>query len=298
MNEGDPVTVPPHDASPRSGSATSLVLSIVGLYLRRVGSWISTANLVALAEEAGVSAPLARTAIARLKKRGILVPESSGKSAGYRLPPSAEDILRRGDRRIFSVHKMEPSDPWCLISFSIPESQRSVRGQLRRRLLWIGAGLISSALWICPDFLRSEVEDILTDLDVRSHAVLFTTSQPIVAGRIEDAIAQWWDLERIASLHEEFAEMARQLLAAPAPDARTAFRDYVRGIDSWRVIPYLDPGLAFEILPPTWPGRETERLFEDLSEHLSSQAWDFVCETVGATTHTATGSTLTALKAS
>lgn len=274
------MTAPPHASNRRSGSATSLVLSIVGLYLRRVGGWISTADLVALAAEAGVSGPLARTSIARLKKRGILAPKAVDRSAGYCLPAAAEDILSRGDRRIFSVRHMSADSKWCVISFSIPESKRAVRGQLRRQLTWIGAGLLSSGLWIVPDFLRDEVEEILVGLDARQYAVLLRTEQPIVDGPIKDAIATWWDLERLACLHEEFAATCRQILAQPADDDAAAFRGYVTGIDSWRAIPYLDPGLDYDLLPADWPGRETEALFTELSTRLADASWAFVAATV------------------
>jgi phenylacetic acid degradation operon negative regulatory protein len=277
------VTRSPYNASPRSGSATSLVLTIVGLYLRRLGGHISTADLVALAGEAGVSAPLARTSIARLKKRGILTPDAVGSAAGYRLARGAADMLEHGDRRIFHVRHMSVDDPWCVVSFSIPESKRAVRGQLRRRLAWIGAGMLASGLWILPDFLRGEVEEILADLGVRECAVLLRTEQPIVAGSIQDAVATWWDLRSLAELHISFAEVVRGILRDADGETRAAFAGYVGAIDSWRVIPYLDPGLAPEVLPDGWPGRETSALFNEVSSRLAGPAWSFVEECVGAT---------------
>jgi len=272
---------PREDAAPRSGSATPLLMTVIGLYLRRIGGRISTADLVALAQYAAVSEPLARTSIARLKKRGVLVPDASNGSAGYRLSVGVERIFERGDRRIFHVHRMESDDAWCVISFSIPESQRAVRGLLRRRLVSIGAGLISPALWICPDHLRCEVEQILTELDVRSHAVLFTTSRPRVAGSLSDAVAHWWDLPRLAALHRQFAESATRILDRVEPAGVPAFRGYVIGIDAWRVVSYLDPGLPYDLLPPDWPGRRAEMLFATLSALLAEPAWEFVADTVG-----------------
>ncbi len=269
------MTTPPTEASPRSGSATSLVLTIIGLYLRRTGGWVATADLVNLAGEIDVSVSLARTAIARLKKRGLLVAEQR-EAAGYALPARAQRILAQGDRRIFSARIMGPSDPWCVISFSIPESMRAVRGQLRRRLTWIGGGLIAPALWICPDFLRDEVEQILDELDVRRFAVLLRTDRPTVSGALEGAVQQWWDLDRIARLHEEFIDRVEPLLVEPARDDADAFRRYVVGIDAWRLIPYLDPGLPYDLLPVDWPGRTTTRLLATLSERFADAAWGHV----------------------
>jgi phenylacetic acid degradation operon negative regulatory protein len=47
---------------------------------------------------------------------------------------------------------------------------------------------------------------------------------------------------------------------------------YVRGIDLWRPIPYLDPGLADSVLPSGWPGHDSEELFAALSL-LAGDAW-------------------------
>lgn len=264
------------DADSRAGTATSLVRSVVGLYLRRLDAWIATADLIALLEDLGVSAAVGRTAIARVKQKHLLVSERTPRGAGYRLNEEAVGMLRAGDRRIFAPRRMAAGDPWCLLSFSIPESQRAIRHQLRRRLHWIGCGTVSPALWICPAFLAAEVEEILDDLSLRKHATLFRASDARVAGSLRDSVATWWDLTGIAALHDEFITAASVLLATPPTDGADAFRRYVRGIDSWRPIPYLDPGLSVELLPANWSGDHSEQIFAQLGERLAGPAFDHV----------------------
>jgi phenylacetic acid degradation operon negative regulatory protein len=273
------MTVAADDFSSRPGSATSLVLTIVGLYLRRVGGWISTAGLVRLADEVGSPGPLTRTAIARLKKRGILAGSRRDGVAGYAVRQEAVRILERGDRRIFAPRNMVADGSWCLISFSLPEDRRQVRHQLRRRLSWIGCGIVAPALWICPDYLSDEVEEILRDLGIRNAATVFRTELPRVDGPIEEAIAQWWDLPAIDALHRDFIKTIDGLLPA-SPSSAEAFRAYVTGIDAWRIIPYLDPGLPLSLLPTDWPGRESNALFAELSDLLAEPAWQHVRQVV------------------
>jgi len=274
------MTVAADDFSSRPGSGTSLVLTIVGLYLRRVGGWMPTAGLVRLADEVGSPGPLTRTAIARLKKRGILAGTRRDGVAGYAVRAEAVRMLERGDRRIFAPRNMAADAPWCLISFSLPEDQRQVRHQLRRRLSWIGCGTVAPALWICPDFLSEEVEEILRDLGIRNAATVFRTELPRTGGPIDEAIAQWWDLPAIDALHRDFIKTMDGLLPA-SPSSADAFRAYVTGIDAWRVIPYLDPGLPLSLLPADWPGRESTALFAELSDRLAGPAWQHV-RSVGA----------------
>jgi phenylacetic acid degradation operon negative regulatory protein len=264
------------DMDSRPGSTSSLLRTVVGLYLRRLGGWIAIADLIVLLEQLGVSAPLTRTGVVRLKKKQLLVPRAVDGVAGYALNDDAAVMLQKGDRRIFSARSMGDDDAWCVISFSLPEEQRSVRHQLRRRLFWIGAGTVSPALWICPDFLAGEVEDILVELGIREHATLFRTEAPRVAGDLGAAIEEWWDVEAIAQLHRDFIGEMAQLVTDERVDAAEAFARYARGVDLWRLIPYLDPGLPPSLLPADWPGPESTRLFTELSARYAEPSWRFV----------------------
>ncbi len=252
------------DIDARPGSTASLLRTLIGLYLRPLGGWISAADLVTLAGELGIAAAPARTGIARLKQKGLLIPERRD-AIGYRLSPAAVPMLERGDRRIFRMREMTDGDPWCLVSFSIPESARSVRHQLRRRLHWIGAGVVSPALWICPGHLRDEALQILDELDARRWATLFEASAPAPAGTLAEAAAAWWDLDALRGEHEAF-----QAALADLPDA--PFPAYVHLIDRWRVLPYTDPGLPPEMLPADWPGGRSFEAFARLSAEWAAPA--------------------------
>jgi len=269
------------DMDSRPGSATSQLRTIVGLYFRRVDGWMSTARLVALMQALEVPEPATRTALARMKKKGLLVSRVVDGVTGYALGAGAVEMLQKGDRRIFSPRHMGPDDPWCLISFSVPEQQRPLRHQLRRRLHWIGAGIVTPALWICPGFLSDEVEDIVEEVGARDYVTLFTTERPRVAGDLRAAVAGWWDLTALEELHRGFvAEASASVTDDTAADDTVApgeaFARYIRGVDSWRSIPYLDPGLPLELLPADWPGAQSAAIFAAISSRYADAGWDFV----------------------
>ena len=263
-----------HDADIRPGSATSLLRTIIGCYLRRLGGWISSAALMELMTTVGVNQTGTRTAILRMRSKGILTTEVRDGRAGYALEPAALPRLARGDRRIYSPRAMNVSDRWCLISYSLPESQRQLRHQLRRRLSWIGCGTVSAALWICPEYLTREVEDILTDLEVGEEAVIFLASEPRLDGGLERAVAQWWDLPAIAARHQEFLSAYGSVADSLTP--REAFASWMGCLDAWRVIPYVDPGLPLAWLPADWPGNRSIPLFADLRKRLEDPSSHYV----------------------
>lgn len=257
----------------RPGSTASLLRTLIGLYLRRVGGWISTADLVEMASVVGISAPSARTGIARLKQKGVLLADRSD-GIGYRVNPAAIGMLERGDRRIFTIRQMTESDAWCLVSFTVPEERRPLRHQLRRRLQWIGCGVVAPGLWICPGYLEDEVEEILSDLGLRDTAVVFRAEAPRTAGPLADAVTQWWDLDALRIEHEQFLA-ALDSLDEPT-DPESTFRNYVHLIDAWRVLPYVDPGLPAGLLPSDWPGAASFAEFRERSARWEAGAWDYV----------------------
>ncbi|MFI2562782.1 PaaX family transcriptional regulator C-terminal domain-containing protein [Paenarthrobacter sp. NPDC018779] len=278
------------DMDSRPGSTTSLLRTVIGLYLREAGGWMSAKDLVVLMEALGTSGTVTRTALGRLRKKDVVRQETRDGSPGFTLTEGAATMLARGDRRIFTPRSMEPGDPWCLVSFSIPETEREKRHQLRRRLHWIGCGTVAAGLWICPDSLRDEVEEILADLGLRDMATLFVTGSPMVGGSLPDAAAKWWDLDAIAGLHRDFlrehnaSETDAGVRTGAAVDTgATAFATYVRSIDRWRIIPYLDPGLPSTFLPDDWPGAQGAALFGRITETLAAPSAAFVRETLGAT---------------
>lgn len=265
------------DMDSRPGSTTSLLRTVIGLYLREAGGWMSAKDIVALMEALGTSGTVTRTALGRLRKKDVVLQESRDGLPGFTLTDGASTMLARGDRRIYNPRSMGDADPWCLISFSIPETEREKRHQLRRRLHWIGCGTVAAGLWICPDSLRAEVEEILADLDLRDMATVFVTETPLVGGSLRDAASSWWDLEAVAGLHKDFirehgAAASGQTVGVTAQ----AFATYVQCIDRWRIIPYLDPGLPPAFLPADWPGAEGAELFKRIVAAYAEPSAEFV----------------------
>lgn len=251
------------DIEARPGSATSLLRTLIGLYLRPLGGKISSAALVRLAGDLGIPAAQARTAVTRIKQKGLLLPAPAHE---YLLNPAAVGMLERGDRRIFAVRTMTPEDEWMLVSATIPEAQRALRHQLRRRLLFLGAGSVAPGLWILPGHLQDEAEELLREIGAREYATLFRTADPVPARPLREAVAAWWDLPTLRAEHDRF------LASVDALDLSQPFAAYVRLIDSWRVLPYIDPGLPAGLLPADWPGERSVTAFAGLSGSLAADA--------------------------
>ncbi|MCA1307887.1 regulator [Microbacterium esteraromaticum] len=254
------------DIDARPGSTTSLLRTLIGVHLRPLGGVISSAALVRLAGDLGIPPARARTAITRLKQRSLLL----STSGGYAINPAALPMLRRGDRRIFDVRTMGEDDGWMLVSATVPESRRDLRHQLRRRLLYLGAGSVAPSLWILPGHLFDEAHELLHEIGAREYATLFLATDPQPSRPLPEAVADWWDLVALRAEHDRF------LASVDALDLTRPFAAHLGLIDSWRVLPYIDPGLPTALLPADWPGARSVETFQRLHAELAARAADHV----------------------
>jgi phenylacetic acid degradation operon negative regulatory protein len=253
----------------------ALIVTTYGLYAREAGGWLSVGSLVKLMAALGVDEPAVRSSISRLKRRGLLLPDRIDGSAGYALSDHARAILREGDRRIFERPRAELDDGWLLAVFSVPETERDKRHQLRSRLTWLGFGTVASGVWIAPGHVESEARDALATAGLAEYVNLFRGEY--VAFRPEpDQVASWWDLDGLESMYAEFVASFGPSLARwrrrRSPDDAAAFADYVQVVTHWRRLPYLDPGLAPEFLPKEWRGSQAADVFFELNTRLAPAA--------------------------
>jgi phenylacetic acid degradation operon negative regulatory protein len=187
----------------RGAQPRALIVTIYGLYAREAGGWLSISTLIKLMATLGVDEPAVRSSISRLKRRGILEAQKVGSTAGYALSDRARSILDEGDRRIFERPRAGVGDGWLMAVFSVPESERDKRHQLRSRLSWLGFGTVASGVWIAPAHLEPEARDVLASSGLSDYVDLFRASY---AGfHLErDQVASWWDLDGLERMYEDF----------------------------------------------------------------------------------------------
>ena len=244
--------------------------------------WLPVGLLVRLLAELAVDEPAVRSAISRLKRRGLLVAERRDGVAGYGLSESGYAILAEGDARIFAPTEPRLDDGWVLAVFSVPESERAKRHTLRTQLDALGFGACAPGVWIAP---ADRYE--LTSASLRRHGLapyvdLFR-GEYLAFGDINAHAREWWDLADVESAYREFIADHRALLpdSAESVDGAHAFAVWVRALTAWRRLPYLDPGLPVELLPAEWPAPGARALLAALREALAEPAHSFVMATAG-----------------
>ncbi len=179
-----------------------LIVTLYGLYAREHGSWLSVAAVVRLMAALGVEEPAVRSSISRLKRRGLLDARRVDGVAGYALTEVAQEILADGDARIFGRRRAEEADGWLLVVFSVPESERDKRHQLRSQLTRLGFGTVAPGVWVAPGHLADEAGEVLDRRGLAGYVEFFRGAH-LALGEVRDTVARWWDL---TALHARYAE--------------------------------------------------------------------------------------------
>ncbi|MCW7942458.1 PaaX family transcriptional regulator [Streptomyces hygroscopicus] len=249
----------------------SLIVTFYGAYGRFVPGPVPVAELIRLLAAAGVDAPSVRSSVSRLKRRGLLVPARTATgAAGYALSPDARQLLDDGDRRVYATTPPK-EEGWVLAVFSVPESERQKRHLLRSRLAGLGFGTAAPGVWIAPARLYEETRHTLERLRLDPYVDFFRGEHLGFTPTVQ-AVARWWDLPEIAKQHETFldrhAPVLQEWQAREDTPPQEAYRDYLLALDSWRHLPYADPGLPAELLPADWPGARSAEVFRALHERL------------------------------
>jgi phenylacetic acid degradation operon negative regulatory protein len=252
-----------------------LILTFYGLYREVIRGWISIAHLIRLMADVEVDAPAVRSAISRLKRRGLIEARPVAGAAGYSLSPGGQRLLAEGDPRIFGHQPARLSDGWVLAVFSVPESERDKRHVLRSRLDQLGFGSAASGVWIAPQHLAEEARHRIGTLGLSGYVDLFEGARMPLA-ELRATVGRCWDLAELAEVYDSFCAahepVLRRWSRQRRPADAAAFADYMRAVDSWRKIVYRDPRLPAELLPADWIGNRAERVFFGLHAALREAA--------------------------
>jgi len=254
-----------------SGSARSLLLTVLGEFVLPAGHPVWTATLVDVLAGLGVENTAARQALARTAADGWIAAERVGRRTRWALTASGRRLLTDGAQRIYGFAPSAASwdGRWLVLVVSVPERLRPARHVIRTRLAWAGFGSPVPGVWVCAHAGReSEAKQILADLGMVEDVYSFVG--PFAGlGSATELVHRAWDLEAVAGHYHTFlADFAE---AAPSAGTPTLLAQ-ARLVHAWRRMPFLDPQLPAELLPPDWVGHAAADLFRALHHDWATEA--------------------------
>ncbi|MGW0570255.1 PaaX family transcriptional regulator [Streptomyces tauricus] len=247
-----------------------LVFELFGDYLRYRGGAVRLRSLTALMDCFAIPAGTVRVVVARMRKEGWLTSRKEGRETHYALTAKGWHVLDERRARIFEWRDAEWDGQWHMIMYSVPETERSSREELRQLLVWHGFGAASPSVWVSP-----------TD---RTGAVVKAAHEDSAAVRLDvfharssgpdadtDLAQRAWDLVNLRSDYEDFIdrwEPVADQFRQDRPEPTEALVRRVEMIHAFRPLAFRDPDLPTRLLPEGWRGQQARNIFFSLLEAL------------------------------
>ncbi|HWN36311.1 MAG TPA: PaaX family transcriptional regulator C-terminal domain-containing protein [Pseudonocardia sp.] len=262
--------------------ARSLVFDLFGDYLRYRGGEVRLRGLIALMGCFDVAETSVRVVVTRLRAEGWLHSRRDGRETTYLLTEEAWRLLDEGRSRIFDRAAGPWDGQWHMIIYSVPEADRALRDQLRKKLAWLGFGQLAPAVWLSPHDRLGQVEDSLAGQDSVRLDLFHSRSKGILADR--ELAARAWDLDELNRGYAELLARYQPRLdgyRSGALAGREALVERMQLIHDYRRFPFRDPDLPPELLPEGWLGRAAHEVFLQAHSLLRAPAEAWVDELLG-----------------
>lgn len=255
----------------RSRQPKRLVLSFLGEFMG--GDWhepIRTGVFLEVLRGAGVAAPAARATLDRLVLGGVLTRERHGRHLEFSLTPAGRTMLGEATDRVRGPSPFHPNgDGWTLVTFSLPEDLRTLRGRLRSTLTWHGFAPLRDGLWLAsgrPALARA-IEPLRADLP--EGAVMAFHAQELEGFPIASSVRDAWDIDGIRAAHESFIEMWSDATVSESSSAMVMRTILVA---DWLELLRADPRLPPEFMDDQWPAPDSFALYRRLRAELTPRS--------------------------
>jgi len=266
----------------------SLILDIFGDYLAIVGTEVRAGDLVSMLGAVGIEPATSRMTLSRLKQENWFTTRRIGRETLYRLSEQLVGILAEGRGRIFEPYQQDWDGWWTQLVFQLPESDRALREQVKKRLSWLGFGPLTPSTWLSPRRQRDRALLLRREFPSVEIDVLGVRTDDVDEDR--SLVRRCWDIEQLNADYREFVAGHRRLRERVSTlDGRAAFAARIELASTYRHFPFRDPSLPAELRPPGWQGAIAHDLFLELHDALAPAASDFVAGVVGARSATSAG---------
>lgn len=213
---------------------------------------IRASILIGVLDGAGIAAPATRATLDRLVASEFLDRSRSGREILFSLTEHGAAVLREAAGRVRSSRPFEPvGTGWTLVTFSIPEEQRTLRHHLRSTLTWSGFAALRDGLWLAPGEvdLASSLQPLREELP--PNAILAFHARELPSYPIADSVRAAWDIEAIRREHLTFIETWTDPASLAAGTGALSLRTML--VADWLALLRVDPRLPREFMDTHWP---------------------------------------------
>ena len=151
-------------------------------------------------------------AASRLRKSGLVVKRSEGgKAPQLFLSETGKDALPD----YFSPERFwngKWNGIWYMLVYDVPEVDRKYRNVLRLFLKRMRMGCLQQSVWVTPQDIRPDFDDLATAANVDAFAYLFE-ARTVLGLPSRQVVEDAWDFDRLSSLQEHYCAVMEKNIA-------------------------------------------------------------------------------------
>lgn len=249
------------DAGPQSWlRPQSLVFTLLAEHLLGQDRALFSGSFIEVLGRVGIGEHATRSTLDRMARRGLLERTRRGRKIYFRMSARCIAILEDGRRRIWETGAVNERsvDDWTLLTFSLPETIRRKRYDLRARLSWAGFGPLQHGAWLAPS--EVDVRPIVEQLGLAEHVRAFRI-RPVPPTDAAEVIASTFELDVLGARYRDFLQRWQQ---AETRDAVDPLVLTLRLSTQWLQLIRDDPRVPVQLLPAGWPAIAAQQLFRSL----------------------------------
>ncbi len=247
----------------------SLIATLFGDVVEAHGGEISLGSLIRLAAPLGPNERLVRTSVYRLAQDDWVARTKQGRRSFYRLTPAARERVSSYDRRIYYPQEKAWDGHWRLLFTGTSGIDAEQRAELRKRLTWLGFGIIAPNVYGHPTAPLEPVWKLFEELGVADRAVAMRAANydTVHGPGDREMVRQCFrtdelerEYRRFIQHYQPLAEALRQKREIIGRDPEACFVLRIMLIHQYRHILPRDPDLPARLLPQPWAGQQAQQL--------------------------------------
>ncbi len=250
--------------------SSSVLMTLMGDAVMPHGGEVWLGNLIKLAAPLGIGERLVRTSVYRLREENWLQARRIGRRSHYRLTLSGILSTRQAEIRIYHPPDPEWSGAWHLVFATDATISTRQRTELRRRMRWIGFGILAPNVYGHPVAPLGPVENLLKEMDLENCVMIMragTIGTPDSEAARQMA-QQCCNLDTLEQEYRRFNQHYEPILDVLSKSARISNEECfilrLIMIHDYRRILLRGPSLPATLLPPAWEGHRAFRLCADI----------------------------------
>ncbi len=212
-----------------------------------------------------------RTALSRLRKSGLIV------QTDPRAPLPRLVLTEKGRQEQPAYLQAQKfwntrwNKLWYVIVFDVPESQRHYRNTLRLLFRKMRMGCLQRSVWVTPQDIRPEYEDLEKGAAVGTVAYLLE-SRTVLHLDQQELVRNAWDFSRLHDLQSRYLKVFGEnlsLLDHPAHSEEDLITLLYQESEAYAHVMQADPLLPAALLPDDYLGRDVWSLRNQLRSRIA-----------------------------